>query len=127
MRDLDLSTAIPSLRAIFDPLGYRSVGVIGGNGTKYIEDHARNATKPNVGPLPHGLYTLGEEFTHTHAGPISMRLESDPTNEMFLGRAGFLLHGDNATHTASEGCIVMPHDIRVKMAASEDRRLEVVA
>jgi hypothetical protein len=57
---------------------------------------------PNIGPLPQGTYTIGPEFTHPHTGPLSMRLEPDASNEMF-GRGGFLLHGDNATHTAKRG------------------------
>jgi hypothetical protein len=46
-----------------------------------------------------------------------MRLEPDPTNEMF-GRGDFLIHGDNSegNFSASEGCIILAHDVRVKIA-----------
>jgi hypothetical protein len=80
----------------------------------------------NVGPIPEGTYTIGSAFTHSHTGPISMRLEPAGTNEMH-GRSGFLVHGDNATHTASEGCIILPRPVREQIAASKDRQLEVTA
>ena len=89
-------------------------------------DNPEMENVPNIGPLPQGFYTIGPEFTHPHTGPLSMRLEPDANNEMF-GRGGFLMHGDNSTHTASEGCIVMPHDVRALVSASEDRRLKVIA
>lgn len=83
---------------------------------------------PCVGPLPRGRYSIGPQFHHSHTGPITMRLSPDISNVMF-GRGGFLIHGDSIKHpgTASEGCIVLPHDIREQIAESTDRRLQVVA
>ena len=80
-----------------------------------------------VGPLPCGWYTIGEPFTHPHCGPFSMRLTPDAANEMF-GRAGFLMHGDNAdcNHTASDGCIAIDRAIREGVWNSTDHRLLVV-
>ena len=81
--------------------------------------------EPNVGPLPVGKYTIGAPHdTPTH-GPYVLRLEPDPENDM-LGRAGFLIHGDNATSTASHGCIILPRAIRTQIWASGDRALVVV-
>ena len=65
----------------------------------------------NTGPLPRGNYTIGEAFRHRTAGIATRRLTPAPENNM-QGRAGFLIHGDNATGTASEGCIFMPRVIR---------------
>ncbi|CAB4131058.1 Protein of unknown function DUF2778 [uncultured Caudovirales phage] len=80
----------------------------------------------NIGPLPRGLYTItGPPCIHPHCGQFTLRLEPDSTNEMH-GRAGFLLHGDNATGTASQGCIVLPRKVREEIWASGIRRLEVV-
>ena len=80
-----------------------------------------------VGPLPCGWYTIGTPFDHPHCGPYAMRLTPDACTEM-NGRAGFLMHGDNAAsnHSASDGCIVMARDIREAVWASGDRRLLVV-
>jgi hypothetical protein len=81
---------------------------------------------PNHGPIPRGKYVIGERHDTEAHGPVVMRLTPDPGNEMY-GRSGFLCHGDNSTHTASEGCIVLPRPIRIAMAASADRTLEVIA
>ncbi len=92
----------------------------------------------NVGPTPRGWFTMAERLEctslpcadchgqekHKH-GPDVIRLIPDPENEMH-GRAGFLCHGDNLTHTASEGCIVQDHTTRMAMHQSADRRIQVV-
>jgi hypothetical protein len=49
-----------------------------------------------------------------------------PVGHDAFGRDGFLIHGDNLTHDASTGCIILPPEIRDMIAASEDRDLEVV-
>lgn len=97
--------------------GYSGKGV--GRNNPTMED------VPEVGPIPTGVYTIGEPFTHPHAGPICMRLEPNEGDDMH-GRSGFMLHGDNTSHTASEGCIIMPRDVREKIAASSDKELVVV-
>jgi hypothetical protein len=83
---------------------------------------------PDVGPIPRGTYTIGEPFSSSLHGPFAMEMQPDPTNEMF-GRSGFLMHGDSLEHPgcASEGCIIMPRDVREqKVWNSGDHRLEVV-
>ncbi|KFJ12528.1 RHS repeat-associated core domain protein [Delftia acidovorans] len=77
----------------------------------------------NTGPLPRGNYTIGEAFRHRTAGIATRRLTPAPENDM-QGRAGFLIHGDNATGTASEGCIVMPRTIRDSL--NDGDSLEVI-
>lgn len=80
---------------------------------------------PNVGPLPQGRYAIGEPYdTDTH-GPHVMRLTPADGQEMF-GRAGFLIHGDNRTHTASHGCIILDRTTRNEISASGDDELEVI-
>lgn len=83
----------------------------------------------NVGPAPVGVYDItgpecvgpfpcaqcGGHDAHHH-GPFVLRLHPRPENEMY-GRAGFLCHGDNPTHTASQGCIIMPRPVRELLAA----------
>jgi len=81
----------------------------------------------NFGPIPRGLYTIGDPTdTPTH-GPYVLPLEPDPENEMF-GRSGFLIHGDAIEHPgcASHGCIIMPRAVRERVHASGDRRLQVI-
>lgn len=88
-------------------------------------NHPEMESVASVGPLPCGVYTIGPAFTHPKTGPLTMRLFPDADNQMF-GRSGFLMHGDNPTHTASEGCIVIGRMVRQQVAASVDRRLQVV-
>jgi hypothetical protein len=46
-----------------------------------------------------------------------------------FGRSGFLMHGDNIRlpGTASEGCIILPRDLREAIWNSADHTLEVIA
>lgn len=83
-----------------------------------------------VGPLPRGVYTIGQPVDHTHLGPCAMPLTPDLANDMF-GRSGFFIHADTAAedHGASEGCIVLPLAIRQRIAAglATDDRITVTA
>jgi type VI secretion system (T6SS) effector TldE1-like protein len=82
--------------------------------------------KKNVGPIPQGSYTIGHPFdTQTH-GPFVMRLLPVVGGQMF-GRDGFLMHGDNTKHDASQGCIIMGRVTRGQVAESGDTSLKVVA
>jgi RHS repeat-associated protein len=62
-----------------------------------------------TGPIPRGEYTVGPAVNHITA--TAHRLTPNPLNNM-EGRSAFLVHGDNASHTASEGCIIMPPNVR---------------
>lgn len=82
----------------------------------------------NVGPIPEGLYLIRQpQHTVTH-GPYVLPLLVDPANKMF-GRYGFLIHGDSVIEpgSASEGCIILPRDVREKIWNSGDRDLQVVS
>jgi hypothetical protein len=79
----------------------------------------------NVGPIPQGRYSIGPEFDAPVQGPCTMRLT--PEGHDALGRDGFLIHGDNAAHDASTGCIILPPQARRQIAASDDRVIQVVA
>lgn len=81
----------------------------------------------DVGPLPRGVYTIGQPHDTPNHGPFVLDLTPDPTNEMH-GRGGFLIHGDSirAPGTASQGCIILARAVRERIAASDDKRLEVV-
>jgi hypothetical protein len=80
----------------------------------------------DVGPIPCGDYTIGEPFNAVDTGPYSMDLSPAPTNEMF-GRSGFRMHGDSIAHPgcASEGCVIMPPEVRQAVWQSGDHALVV--
>ena len=78
----------------------------------------------DIGPIPQGLYLIGPEFDAPVQGPCTMALT--PEGHDALRRFGFLIHGDNAEHDASTGCIVLPLEARELIAASADRVLQVV-
>ncbi len=85
----------------------------------------------NMGPIPVGLYRIGDAYTHEHLGPLTMNLTPDAANEMF-GRGEFRIHGDSKAEPgmASHGCIIMPHEVRDFIAshlAEGQRSLEVIA
>ncbi len=94
-----------------------------GTGTGHNNPDAENI--PNVGPVPRGQYQIGPPFDTTTHGPHVMRLTPDDGHDMF-GRDGFLIHGDNVRHDASQGCIVLPRDIRDQISTSGDNVIEVV-
>lgn len=79
-----------------------------------------------IGPLPHGSYIIGGDFTHPRAGPMTMRL-TPTTDTVMENRDGFLIHGDlpNKLRVASNGCIVLSREYRLEIANSVDRSLVV--
>lgn len=79
---------------------------------------------PGVGPIPRGKYKIGKSYKHKDLGPIVMNL--DPVGHDALGRSLFRIHGDNLTHTASHGCIILQRPIREEIAQSGDTELTVV-
>lgn len=112
----------------------QSTGELSQSGTSIGHGYAgtgkgrNNPTMQHVkrtGPLPRGIYTIGEAYKHPHLGPLCMNLEPDAGNQMF-GRSLFRIHGDNAAGDASLGCIVMGPSIRKLIAKSPDRKLVVV-
>lgn len=80
----------------------------------------------NKGPLPRGKYRIGRPITlHPKAGTFVLRLTPYADNNM-CGREGFLIHGDNADGTASNGCIVLARQFRENIAKSGDNELVVI-
>jgi hypothetical protein len=88
-----------------------------------------NQNVHSVGPPPLGYYTIGPMLPKGpgKTGKNVMKLTPDPGTNTY-GRTGLYIHGDNpcGCHTASEGCIILPPDIRNKISHSGDRCLEVV-
>ena len=82
-----------------------------------VNDHLSQAMH-GVGPLPCGLYSMGVVADHPKLGAYAIPLIPDKNNQMF-GRGGFFIHGDNSklNHSASEGCIILPHNVRTAIYA----------
>lgn len=98
--------------------GYSGFG-IGKNSLDYEAVH-------DVGPIPRGWYRIGPAYDSPHCGPVTMNLNPlDSTNT--FGRDSFRIHGDNATHDASHGCVILDRPVREALAASVDRSFQVVA
>jgi hypothetical protein len=114
----------------YDPLRRLvTVGYSGGNQGKNPEgiNNPEMEGEKNIGPLPEGLYHMGEPVNHTHLGPFAIPLTPDPKNDM-KGRGGFYIHGDTKEyHHASEGCVILGRPFREKSWGSSDHELEVVA
>jgi len=112
-----------------DPTGaVVATGYSGGNCGRVpsaVNNPAMQGIK-SCGPLPRGVYTLGTPVENSSLGPLAIPLLPDKGDQMF-GRGGFYAHGDTPemNRSASEGCIILPHAIRVLLAASTDKRLEV--
>lgn len=71
----------------------------------------------NVGPVPRGDWTITIDDSGRNPGlarPV-LRLTPDKGTETY-GRSGFLIHGDNSTGTASEGCIILNRAARELIA-----------
>lgn len=81
----------------------------------------------NVGPIPRGVYRIGDPYDTATHGPYVLPLTPDAANEMH-GRAGFLIHGDSHARPgeASQGCIIQARAVREEIHASGDRMLEVI-
>lgn len=103
---------------VFEGTGYSGTGI--GRNTPLADNI------PNVGPIPAGTYNIGEAHADGALGPCVMNLTPDASTNTF-GRTLFRIHGDNARHDASHGCIILGPAIRREIAASDDRVLVVVA
>ena len=105
----------------------------GYSGSEEAKNNPAAVQEVAKGPIPPGLYTMsmirdvnGQPCDYEDKKKPVIRLIPDRTNEMY-GRSGFLIHGDNTDHTASEGCVIMDYPTRVYLASGADNRLEVIA
>jgi hypothetical protein len=118
----------------------QSTGILTHDGEELASGYSGNGAGVNnaamqevhaIGPIPQGVYTIEPPHADAQVGPVAMRLTPAPENVMF-NRGDFLIHGDTAAmdHTASHGCIIMPHAVRVAVgtaAVAGDNQLTVVA
>jgi hypothetical protein len=105
----------------------RSMVATGYSGHGEGKNNPAMQDRHNIGPIPQGLYRVGNLQQTAQHGPDVRALDPHPENRMF-GRGGFMVHGDSIVNPgeASEGCIIMPKSIRVSWLAAGDV-IEVVA
>lgn len=105
----------------------RHDGAFEGTGYSGTGDGRNNGALQHVqmiGPIPVGRYKIGQARDSDRLGPCVMNLDPLPGTETF-GRSLFRIHGDNARHDASHGCIILGPSIRRLIARSADNELEV--
>ena len=80
-----------------------------------------------IGPIPHGLWTIGAFYDDPHLGPCVAHLDPVPPNTAY-GRTLFRIHGDNSAgdESASRGCIIMNRLVRLAVKSSGDTSLQVI-
>lgn len=79
-----------------------------------------------VGPIPRGQWRIGSLENAKSHGPAALPLFPCRVE---THRTAFMIHGDHKNGPpgfASEGCIILPRDIREQIAASGDHTLEVI-
>lgn len=81
---------------------------------------------PDVGPIPVGTYAIRDAYDDPHLGPCVMHLDPTEDTDTF-GRSLFRIHGDNAAHDASHGCVIMGPTVRNLISTSNDKTLVVVS
>ena len=75
----------------------------------------------NVGPIPRGRYWVQQPRFSKRVGPVAFDLV--PWSETdTCGRSALMIHGDNATNDASEGCIILNRLVRDAIAADRSIR-----
>lgn len=82
----------------------------------------------DTGPLPQGKYKIGGLIPyHKKLGYLVMSLTPQDETVM-LGRSAFYIHGDNVTHDASHGCIILGRAARLALGSADaNHNLKVVA
>ena len=80
-----------------------------------------------IGPLPQGLYRIGDWGVHPPLGPNSAPL-TQVSGETF-GRSGFFIHGPGGADpdNSSEGCICLLPMPRLVVSHSGETQLQVTA
>lgn len=107
---------------LFDYVVYRH----GYSGKGYGRNNPAAESLHALGPIPQGWYHIGKPHD-SHLGKPTLNLSPEGHNAH--GRTLFRIHGDNKNHnySASEGCIILPLDVRQRIAHSGFHRLHVVA
>ena|ERR1700680_4330878 len=106
--------------------GKTIAGGYSGGGLRFM-NQGRFEQVTDHGPIPIGMYRIGWSFADK--GKYGYVLSLTPTGHDAHGRSGFLIHGDSMDPKhqghASEGCIILPPDVRKAIWESNDRILYV--
>ena len=108
-----------------DPSG--AVRATGYSGADDGKNNPSMQSVHDVGPIPQGSWIIGAPVNTEKHGPYVLPLTPE-TGTTTFGRSGFLIHGDSIEHPgcASEGCIIMPPDVRHAIWESGDHRIVVL-
>jgi hypothetical protein len=98
----------------------------GYSGKGFAKNKPDSEHESKKGPIPRGTWIIGQPYYSTRVGPYAIPLT--PSGHNAHGRIDFRFHGDDKHDlgNASEGCIVLPLDIRRRIVASGDTMLYVV-
>jgi hypothetical protein len=103
---------------------YGQFKAVGYSGLGFSRNLPGNEAIRDTGPIPQGRYRIGHPYTHPTKGPVVFKLT--PDRHAAHSRTEFRIHGDNAAHDASQGCIILSRPARDMIANSNDYELEVV-
>ena len=80
---------------------------------QYYYNSVDNSDVPDRGSIPCGTYYI--TGCDNSIGPYTLILSQDGATNTY-GRNGFRIHGDNSSHNASRGCIILGKEAREKIA-----------
>lgn len=82
----------------------------------------------NKGPIPRGRYIIGTPYDSTRVGKFSIPLI--PSCHNALDRTHLRMHGatidESRRGEESDGCVILPFDIRKKVFDSNDKIFDVI-
>jgi hypothetical protein len=106
-------------------LGYNNACVgVGYSGTGAGRNNPAMQSVRNVGPIPQGRYSIAAPHDTASHGPYVMAL-TPLAGTLTFTRGGFLIHGDNRRHDASQGCIILGPALRHQIWKSGDHVIVV--
>lgn len=86
-----------------------------------------------LGPIPRGDWHMVRVYNSANVGPYAIELHAidakpDDDTHQPTGRGAFRVHGDSIKNpgSASNGCIILPRNVRERMWKSNDHLLRVI-
>ena len=91
----------------------------GYSGSGIGRNNPQMQTTHDVGPVPQGSYSTGNQFHSSVTGPGAIRLTPNPGTQTY-GRRDLEIHGDSISHPGqgSTGCIILPPEVRRQLPNS---------
>lgn len=88
---------------------------------EYYYNNPEYQDVPNKGAIPCGTYYITGYRNDSRLGKYTIILSQDSANDTYGSRSAFRIHGDNSDNNASQGCIILGIDARIKIAQEFDR------